>query len=141
MFSHEDSHAKAASRRPQSGLTQGAARLQPTTVEILFSLEDSHAKPASRRPQSGLKGTARLQSATTKCVFRLQIPTRKRPRGGVNIAAKALRNPKAQPQTPALVCCFPLPGPCSYFSSKDKEKTHAYKKCNTRHIARSDTPQ
>ena len=92
---------------------------------MLLPLQDSHAKAASRRPQSGLKGTARLQSATTKCVFRLQLPTRKRPRGGVKMASKELRDPKAQPQAPALVFCFPL-RPLFLLSHLKTRKKHTH---------------
>ena len=53
-ISLEDSHAKATSTRPHSGLN-GAAGHQSPTANMCVPLEDSQHVAVSKRPQSSLK--------------------------------------------------------------------------------------
>ena len=92
---------------------------------------------ASKWPQSDLKGTARLQSATTKCVFRWQIPTRKRPRGGVKNGRKGVARSQNTTANTGSRFLFSSPALLFVITSKDKnqhthtgnvQKTHSSKR-------------
>ena len=72
----KDFHAKAMSKRPQSGL-KAASRPPSTIAKMYMPPKDSHQKSASKRPQTGLKAASKPRTTSKhnrkQCVFRFKI--------------------------------------------------------------------
>ena len=140
LFSLEDSHANAASRRPQSGL-KVLPDSKPQPLKYCFRMRIL----MQRRPQGGLKVASKapqdFKARRQNVYFACRFPLESDLEAASKLPPRRCAIPKHNRKHRLSFVVFLSPALAFVFSSKDKEKTYAYKKCSTRHIARSGTPQ